>query len=268
MDNTVESRLALLHTSLQEILDRVVEIRERHNLQYSLAYGTLIGAIRHNGFIPWDDDLDIVMPRKDYLRFIEYCKTELPNQYYYQGVENEKKYWLVFGKVRKKDTLFIEEHIDQDRFPMSKQGIFIDIFPIDGVKNNKKVLLLYNKIIRKIAVIMHGKITKRSHIAKDWISDFIPKSICLLVYNIIVKIATSNKPDYYVDLELDLSKSFQFYSVDNNSKRMHLEKHVFEGKEYWIPVNYHEALMSVYGEYWVLPPKSERKAHLPIELEF
>ena len=90
MDNTVESRLALLHTSLQEILDRVVEICERHNLQYSLAYGTLIGAIRHNGFIPWDDDLDIVMPRKDYLRFIEYCKTELPNQYYYQGVENEK----------------------------------------------------------------------------------------------------------------------------------------------------------------------------------
>lgn len=267
MDSTVEYRLSLLHTSLQEILDQVVDICERHNLQYGLAYGTLIGAIRHNGFIPWDDDLDIVMPRKDYLRFIEYCKTELPNQYYYQGVENEKKYWLVFGKVRKKDTLYVEDYIDQNRFPMSKQGIFIDIFPVDGVKNNRKTLLFYNRIIRKIAVIMHGKVAKRTYTLQELIGKCIPKSLCLLAYKLLVQLATSENPDFYVDLELDLGKFFQFYQIDNDSNKMSLEKHIFEGKEYWIPCNYHEALMGVYGEYWELPPENERKAHLPIKLK-
>lgn len=71
-----------LHSTLLEILDVVVDICQRHQLTYFLAYGSCLGAVRHQGFIPWDDDIDIGMPRQDYNQFVEICKSELPDGYF------------------------------------------------------------------------------------------------------------------------------------------------------------------------------------------
>ncbi|MBR5060749.1 MAG: LicD family protein, partial [Prevotella sp.] len=85
-----KEQLNKLHTIEIEILDEIVRICDKHNLRYCLIGGTLLGAIRHKGFIPWDDDLDIAMPRKDYEIFINLCHTELKNQYYLHNEVSDK----------------------------------------------------------------------------------------------------------------------------------------------------------------------------------
>jgi lipopolysaccharide cholinephosphotransferase len=91
-----------LHSIQVEILDEIVRICDSYNLDYFLIGGTLLGAIRHKGFIPWDDDLDIVMPRYDYDKFIALCDLEMNNKYILDSFENNSGYCLPFIKIRKK----------------------------------------------------------------------------------------------------------------------------------------------------------------------
>ena len=121
------NKLGKLHETLLEILDYVVSVCEENGLQYVLVYGTALGAYRHKGFIPWDDDLDIALPRKDYEKLIEIMKKSEQKKYLIQNESNEKRYYLPFSKVRKAGTLFAES-IAQGMY--SNNGIFIDIFPL------------------------------------------------------------------------------------------------------------------------------------------
>ena len=119
-----------LHDTLIEILDYVVSVCEENDLTYFLVYGTALGAYRHKGFIPWDDDLDIAMPRQDYEKFIEIANKNKDAKYTLQNELNEKKYYLPFAKVRKNGTKFVED-IAQNMY--ENEGIFIDIFVLDYV---------------------------------------------------------------------------------------------------------------------------------------
>lgn len=114
-----------------EIYDEIAKICERHHLVYYVSDGTLLGAIRHKGFIPWDDDLDMSMPRPDYEQFKKYAKEELPMHLKFLDWTNAKEFGLLFGKVhetRKEKILELEEKVG---YKMSN-GLFVDIFPIDG----------------------------------------------------------------------------------------------------------------------------------------
>lgn len=91
-----------------EILKEVDRICTKHGIKYWLSGGTQLGAVRHNGFIPWDDDLDIDMMREDFNRFLKIARTELQESYYLQDWFTEKAYGLPFAKIRKNNTLFVE----------------------------------------------------------------------------------------------------------------------------------------------------------------
>ena len=119
-----------LHAALQEILDYTVGVCKKNNLTYCLAYGTALGAYRHKGFIPWDDDLDIVMPRDDYQRFIQIMKRKPSDTYVIQNEDTENGYYLPFLKVRKHGTVFIESISERE---YRENGIYIDVFPLDYV---------------------------------------------------------------------------------------------------------------------------------------
>ena len=118
----------LLHQRILRILMAVDKTCRENQLRYYIWAGTMIGAVRHKGFIPWDDDIDIAMPRPDYERFIAHSKEWLPQPYEFVCAENDPRYPLPFGKVQDASTTLIERtHLHY------LGGIYIDVFPIDGV---------------------------------------------------------------------------------------------------------------------------------------
>lgn len=124
----MNEKLRKLQLCELEILKEFVRICERFSLRYYLTGGTLLGAIRHQGFIPWDDDIDVAMPREDYDRFAQIAPQELDPQYFYQSPDTDPYYFLSFNKIRKNGTEIYEERFKNARF---HKGIFIDIFPLD-----------------------------------------------------------------------------------------------------------------------------------------
>ena len=96
------SYLQKLQQTETEILEEIDRLCEKHSIVYYLAGGTLLGAVRHRGFIPWDDDIDVAMPRNDYERFRDICLSELDERFYLHCPQTDKNYWLPFAKVRKK----------------------------------------------------------------------------------------------------------------------------------------------------------------------
>ena len=124
----MDSKLRQLQLCELEILDEFVRICEKHDLQYYLVGGTLLGAVRHKGFIPWDDDIDVAMPREDYDRLAVIAEKELAPQYFYQCPDTDPYYFLTYAKIRKNGTEVYEERFKYSKF---HKGVFIDIFPLD-----------------------------------------------------------------------------------------------------------------------------------------
>ena len=112
-----------------EIMEEFRRVCTTLNLRWYAGYGTALGAIRHQGFIPWDDDIDVVMPRKDYEIFCSEAQKLLPENYFVQNFETEKEYFQPFAKLRKSDTTFWEIGTKDDNI---NHGIYIDVFPLDG----------------------------------------------------------------------------------------------------------------------------------------
>lgn len=125
------------------IYDEFERICKKYNLTYFAAYGTVLGAIRHKGFIPWDDDMDLGMPRKDYEKFLEVAPKELSANFELLESRLTEGYVMPFAKLTRSDTTFVEA-TDKDRKYHS--GIFVDIFPYDLVPENKENYLKTSQI--------------------------------------------------------------------------------------------------------------------------
>lgn len=123
-----DPRLRRLQLVELDILTEFVRICDKYGLRYYLVGGTLLGAIRHQGFIPWDDDIDVAMMREDYDRFAQIAAQELDPRYFYQSPDTDPYYFLTYNKIRKNGTEVYEERFKDSKF---HKGIFIDIFPLD-----------------------------------------------------------------------------------------------------------------------------------------
>ena len=127
-----------------EILMEFKRICSSNNLQYYLTAGTLLGAVRHQGFIPWDDDIDIAMPRKDFKKFGELCRCQLKKDFYYQDCRTEPDYPYYFAKLRKEGTEVCEPCLEAVNI---RKGHYIDIFPLDRCPNSSVAAQLFFKLI-------------------------------------------------------------------------------------------------------------------------
>lgn len=236
-----------------EILDDIVSFCEEQELQYCLAYGTLLGAVRHKGYIPWDDDIDIHMPRADYERFIElYNKRESDNSVVTH--EQCRKYHVPFAKVYRKGTIVNEFFYKQSVF-----GVYVDIFPIDGIKKRSQAWWCGQFI--RCMYIKTSIFCKRQTTARK-LRLAITKLILLpfsehFILNRIRKISTR-----YNANECDKVCSFgSRTAIREILPRSVFDSYstlTFEGKEYRVPGDYHTYLSHKYGDYMQLPPEEKR----------
>lgn len=127
-----------------DILHRIANICNKYNIKYFAIGGTLLGAVRHKGYIPWDDDLDIAMFREDYNKFCEIAPEELHHPFFFQTEETDPGYLLRHAKVRNSNTTAILS-VQKDKKYKFNQGIFVDIFPIDRIPDNVEVRDIFFK---------------------------------------------------------------------------------------------------------------------------
>lgn len=242
-----------------EILKDVHSFCIKNNIRYSLSYGTLLGAIRHQGFIPWDDDLDIMMPRPDYERFIQsYQSTEG-----YKILPEGKDSMIAMARVY--DTK--KTHVVMDVSPWCKRdvGIWIDIFPIDGAEENKslfkqRVDVIYNLWIQnfKYRLTQISYNTRKTFIQK--LKLFI-KKILWRKYNTskrhieIQKLITYGSTNHVTSLSVPDCKDKEYYPIDIFNEYIETK---FEDANFLILKNYDFYLQKIYGDYMKLPPEEDR----------
>ena len=248
---TVEEQKEIQCTILQEI----AEFCEDNNIRYFLAYGTLIGAIRHNGFIPWDDDIDIAMPRPDYDRFVHSFNHRDSHAKVIEMSIN-KNYGIPFAKAYDDRTWVNELHYKYEEY-----GVFVDIFPIDGIKGTaqfKKADRLNHLLHTKKANFTRRKLSKK-------IINFVGKMI-LLPFSVhdILNLIDKDARKYPCGSTEKAGLISVPYGIREIVDTTVFEKtifHEFEGKQYRIPIGYDQWLTSLYGDYMQLPPKDQRAPH-------
>lgn len=244
------------------ILNKVTAFCENHNIKYSLYGGTLLGAIRHRGYIPWDDDIDISMPRPDYEKFIENFHLIGDSNLKIHDLRLNKNYPYPFIKVSDERTLFIEN------FNISyKMGVNIDIFPIDGLPlhamdSNK--LMKSSSFYRNLMDLKRIKICKDRTLYKNIILCF--ARVILFIFPIRFLLAQINKlakkHDYNQSSFIgNIVWGYGIKERCNKNVYSNFIFHNFEGNEYKIMIGYDEYLKNVFGDYMQLPPKEKQIAH-------
>lgn len=148
LDNNYLERI---HSEILTVMDEVVRVCNENNLRYYMIGGTLLGAVRHKGYIPWDDDIDIVMPREDFNKFIILCSKALQSPFKLQWITTNEKYRFLFAKVENVNTVFYAGlKYKEDVYP----GIYVDIFPIDETNGYSRGIVRRKAIIRKLSTMM------------------------------------------------------------------------------------------------------------------
>ena len=240
------------------ILSYVASLCEKHNLRYFLAYGTLIGAIRHKGFIPWDDDIDIAMPRDDYNRLLDIMRSEKGK--YECLIPLENGFFYEFAKVIDTTTFVQEKNTIKARC-----GVWIDIFPLDGLKKNDKLthflLVLFNRCRAAAVNKKFPHKTKGIFIPVEYLFWI----ICRLIgYKPFLKWSIKLAQKYKYD-DSDIVGYASSYPANNKylKKEWFSEslKVYFEKLQFNIPIGYHEYLTTQYGDYMQLPAENKRVSH-------
>ncbi len=263
-----EEELSLLHEIELELIEEVDRICKKCNIKYNMVGGTMLGAIRHRGFIPWDDDADIGFLRSEYEKFRKACETELDKErFYIQDIRDTDGYRWGYGKLRRKNTKFVR--LNQEFMPY-EQGVFIDLMPFDNIPDGRVIRKLHFVscfIMRKILWSEVGiKVEK-----KYWKRQ---------LYSIVHKVTKNNYVKLYqglVNYSMRLENTHQVRiltfptpnSVYGYDREWYTELSEYGFERLLLPgvKDYDGYLKVKYKNYMDLPPIEKRKVHPISELQ-
>ena len=245
--NPEGSTLRRAQLRMLEILKVVDDICTKHGIQYTLDGGTLIGAVRHGGFIPWDDDIDINVTRDDLAKLRKILPRELPSHLVYQDYFTDPYYPTLIAKVRERDSYMYEEPCTDK---LKEKGIFIDIIPIEEVPNlawKAKLDYWYGHCLRGI-----------HHYAdtKDTILSWI---VLPFAWGLTALTRLTNK-FRRID-QLAHVYGFQAYGALQKKDYYPIKRMSFEGFQACVPNNPDAVLTALFGDYMQLPPEDKRRVH-------
>lgn len=234
-----------------DILEHFVGVCEKLDLKYYLIAGTLLGAIRHKGFIPWDDDIDVGMPRRDYEVFIEKAQSLLPDYLFLQTHKTDKGYVRSFAKIRNSKTAFVEtpvSHINMNH------GMFIDIFPLDFCDEENK-----GKNYRSLSLaLINFRISWSSKGIEYSLPQKVARIVSRLIYPTIDGALKSKERHYRRYKKGRLMANFSSAWGEKEAipsiwygEGTQVE---FEGLRLRAPIEYDKWLTQVYGDYMQFPP--------------
>lgn len=246
-----------VHKHILKIAKAVDEVCEKHNLRYYIWAGTMIGAIRHKGFIPWDDDLDIAMPRADYNLLVEHAAEWLPEPYEMVCTETDSEYPLPFGKIQDSSTTLIERmHL---RY---LGGIYIDVFPIDGAPEGwlkRKLHFAKYEYYKRLLYLIHRDPYKHGHGPNSWLP-----LLCRKLY-------TMQRVQQHIRTllqEYDFDHCRLVADYDDGSKGTLLKStlgtptsYSFEDATLKGVADYNTYLSNKYGNYMAIPPHDDQRQH-------
>lgn len=255
-----------------EMLKLVDEICRKYDLTYFAIGGTALGAVRHNGMIPWDDDIDIAMPREDYNKFLKVLEKDLPEGYHVQNFFTEPKTPFYFTKIRKDNTLFVEYYLRD--YPIH-HGIFIDIFPFDNVPENEYIKNVHYHVCRFLYQLFLAKSLKT--VCSSRLSDKVTWKLVVrkTLHYLLVPV-----PKSWLFWTLD--RSVQMFNKKDAGELSHIVRRrlrvknedlypikqiAFGDTEIAVPNHYDAYLKGQFGKYEILPPKEKRYGHLPYRVK-
>ena len=251
MDNKVQDKFKELHVVLYKILKDLDDICQRYDIQYSLAFGSVLGAIRHQGIIPWDDDLDVLMMRDQYEHFLIIAKNEFNNERYTFQEELSDNWKMPFSKIRLNGTAFIETDFEA---PSVNQGVFIDIFPIDNLSDNhtiQNIQFAFSRLLLIKCMILRGAPVSKKLFCFNTISRLLP--IHFLSKMCKSKKKTSQRVHCYYLGNLSKKKTeYQRRCFDS------FIMHDFGPDRNPIPTGWDEYLKILYGDYMTPPAVNKR----------
>ena len=279
MEQYDQKTVKRLHRIELEIYRDLKAVCERHNIPFFVYYGTILGAVRHQGFIPWDDDIDVAMFREDYERFTQIAAKELGDRYDLLTMDTVDGYVMGLAKLSHKGTIFVEA-TDQDR--KYRSGVFLDIFPLDKAPEDEK---LRKKVTRstwlwgRLGVLSEYKSPKLpANLSKGKV--ICAKAGCFIIHYLLkifrltqrkcyqhyLKAATqlrNSDATLYMDYASPLAYSYPIRKDDI----LPLKELAFEDTTVMVPGNYDRVLTQMYGDYMTLPPVDQRINHIPAVLD-
>ena len=240
-------------SALNVLLDEFDRVCKILDIPYILFAGTMLGAVRHKGFIPWDDDLDILMLREDYERFLHSAPEVIDNDKFFLQKEFSEHWPMFFSKLRLNNTTCLEKFHPKDKKIHS--GVYIDIFPCDNAFNSsfgKKIQFFASK------VIIAKALEKRGYETKSFVKKFFMKACKILPLKPFLSIVKGGRKDSkQVHSFLAAAKSYSknIFPRDYISQRINLD---FENKSYPVSAEYDKLLRILYDDYMTLPPPEMR----------